>query len=960
MYNNSKVAKAIRLAMMVGATSAATISAPVFAAEAAEEEKVERIQVTGSKIKRIGALSPTPVVVISSVDMQDAGISNVNDFLSQMPSAEVGLSPENSNNFIYANGLNTTDLRGLGSDRTLVLLNGRRFIPGQAGGNAVDLNNIATSFIDRIEISTGGASAVYGADAVAGVVNIITKKSFDGVEIDVAATQPNEGGGEQQFASLTFGKEFDDGGFIVNLDFADQEQMARGDKAWFMDAVESMENPNDTSNDDGIPRMIAHYDREHYGLYDESSEFFLGGQHLTFDTNGNLRPMNLGDGRLPAGGLPGSRQPWNYTGEFGDGIAYAQDEYFRTPLKRHTVNIAAHQMIAEDHELSFDMTYSQSKARGQSTSVFWRSLNIRRDNPYVKDDLAQMMDDNGASSISMRRLNREDFGDRTYEQERETVRASIGLDGQITDEWSYSAYFQHGQMNQDTSWRGEVLTENFNNALDAALFGGEIVCADRNDAGEVIGAISGCSPINLLGNNGISDDARNYISTVATAEQGHKQTSLGLSVNGDLFELPAGFVQAAFSYDWRKERAHELPGTGIRKGLIFGNSGDSYEGEIDVSEYSAEVAIPLVSDVFLVKNLTAELAYRYMDYSSTGGDSAYKLGLTWEVNDEVRFRFAKSQSVRAPNINELYSASGTQFAGRQEACSEVNIEAATIYKDNLVKNCAADGIPVGWSPSDAWVFGGSLQGRLGGNGELQNEVSEDVVIGFIYTPEFLEGFDLTLDYWKFEITDAIRFYDYENSMDNCYQSDSLDNPFCGKFTRDPNTFEVIDYYETSLNAAVEKLSGVDLESRYYLPTSFGDFNFNIVATYTEERFLNPTGNAADGRDHAGEEARPRWKARANASYQIDDFRAVLTTNYRHATVNDRNDWTPEVSNYNDIHSYTTFDINATYQVLEQVELRIGMQNIADNTPPRNPHTFTDGGYYDVIGRRVTAGVNVKF
>jgi len=962
MYNNSKVAKAIRLAMIVGAGAATTISAPSFAAEESNiEETVERIQVTGSKIKRIGALTPTPVVVITNADMVDAGVSNVNDFLSQMPAAEVGLSPENSNNFIYANGLNTTDLRGLGSDRTLVLVNGRRFIPGTAGGSAVDLNNIATSFIERIEISTGGASAVYGADAVAGVVNIITKKSFDGIEFDAATTRPNEGGGEQNFASLTFGKEFDGGGFIVNLDFADQEQMARGDKSWFMDAVETMDNPADTSNDDGIPAKITHYDAEHYGLYDESSEFFLGGKHLTFDENSNLREMNLGDGRLPAGGLPGSPQPWNYTGKFGDGIAYAQDEFFRTPLKRHTVNIAAHQALSEDHELSFDMTYSQSKAHGQSTPIFLRSsqLKIQRENPYIKSDLAQLMDAEGATSISMRRLS-DDFGPRKYSQERATVRASIGLDGQITDEWSYSAYFQHGQMTQDTSWQGEVLMDNLMNAIDAVELDGKIVCADRNTDGDVIGAVDGCAPVNFLGKNAISADAMDYISTVATAERGHKQTSLGLSVNGDLFELPAGFVQTAMSFDWRKERAYETPGTGIRKGLIFGNSGASYEGEVDVSEYSVELAIPLVSDVFLMKNLTAELAYRYMDYSSTGGDSAYKLGLTWEVNDELRFRFAQSQSVRAPNIEELYSPAGTQYASREEACSEVNIAGATTYKDNLIKNCAADGIPVGWSPSADWVDGGSLEGNLGGNSGLKNEISEDMVIGFIYSPEFLDGFDITVDYWTFDIDNAIRFYDYEDSMTNCYQSTSLNNPFCDKFTRDPVTHEVVDYLETSLNAAKETLSGVDIESVYGLDTSFGQFDFKLVATYTAENSINQTGLPTDLFEYAGEEDRPRWKGRFNASYKINDFRAVFITNYRHAVVEDRNNWTPEVSNYNDIHSYTTFDIFTYYQALEQVELRLGMQNIADNTPPRNPHTFTDGGYYDVIGRRVTAGVNVKF
>ncbi|WP_281558816.1 TonB-dependent receptor [Thalassomonas sp. RHCl1] len=957
MYSNSKIAKAVRLAMLVGASTA--ISLPAFAEEA---ETVERISVTGSKIKRIGAVSPVPVTVISRVELQDAGISNVNDFLAEMPSADVGLSPENSNNFIYANGLNTTDLRGLGSDRTLVLVNGRRFIPGSAGGNSVDLNNIATSFIERIEITTGGASAVYGADAVAGVVNIITRKSFDGIEIDVATTRPNEGGGDQDFASLTFGKEEKDSGYIFNIDYAEQDQMAMLDKAWYRNnPSESRPNPDDTSGDDGIPGMIQHGEAEHYGLYDESSEFFLGGDHWTFDENGNLRPFNNNNARQEAGGIEGSSRPWYYTGPFGDGIEYGADEFFRTPLKRFTVNLAGHQALNDDHELTWDMTYSDSKAHGQSTPIFLRSsqLVIQRDNAYIKDDLAAAMDEAGVSSISMRRLS-DDFGPRKYVQERATVRASLGLDGIINDDWAYSAYFQHGQMKQDTAWKGEVILENLINAIDAVEVDGQIVCADRNDDGEVVGALAGCSPVNFLGKNEVSPEANDYISTVATAERGHYQTSWGVTVSGDVYDLPAGAVQAAFSYDWRKERAFETPGTGIRTGIIFGNSGDSYKGEVKVKEYSAEVIVPLLADQYLAQDLSLEMAYRHMDYSSTGTDSAYKVSLNWQLNDDLRIRAAKAQSVRAPNIEELYSPAGTQFATRAEVCAADFIEKSE-YKEQLTRNCAADGIPAGWTPSDDWYNGGSLEGDLGGNPDLQNEVSDDITVGFVYSPSYLENFDITVDYWKFEIEDAIRFYEYEDANAFCYQSDSLDNPFCSKFTRDPNTHEVNGYYETSLNAAIEKISGVDIESRYKLDTSFGTFDFKLVATYLENREVNATGLSADNKTYTGEIDRPRWRARFTSAYQYnEDLRIALIGNYRHSTVYDRNDWTPEVNNYNDIPSYTTFDLTVNYNVIDDVEVRVGMQNIADRTPPINPYAFDEGAYFDVIGRRITAGVNVKF
>ncbi|WP_462155565.1 TonB-dependent receptor [Pseudoalteromonas piscicida] len=560
----------------------------------------------------------------------------------------------------------------------------------------------------------------------------------------------------------------------------------------------------------------------------------------------------------------------------------------------------------------------------------------------------------------MRRL-ANDFGPRKYNQERSTFRTSVGLDGFINDNWSYSTYFQHGRLQQDTSWFGEVITENFENALDAVMLNGNIVCANRNDAGEVVGAISGCTPINVMGAPGQhSQDTIDYITTVATAQHGGTQTSFGATVTGDLFELPAGPVGSAFSFEWRRDSAYEEPGTGIRKGLIFGNSGLAYSGSLNVKEYSTEIILPLVVDHEWAQELNLELAYRYMDYSSTGGDSAYKVGLTYQLNDDIRFRATMAESVRAPNIEELYSAAGTQFyGGRFDQCAANTIQNTDEkYRANVIKNCAAAGIPEGWMPSQEWIDGGSLEGKLGGNNTLQNEVSSDVVFGFVYTPAAIEGFDITVDYWSFEIENAIENYNYRELSENCYRADSLDNPFCGFITRGDN-FEVVDFFQTSLNAAEEKKSGVDIESVYDFETSIGEFGVKLTATYVENYEINQTGNPIDLLVNTGEQDHMRWRARLNTSYEYGDFRAVLVTNYRHSAVNDRNGWNIEQHDYNDIPSYTTFDLSMNYRVLENVDLRFGIQNMFDRTPPRHPLAFEDTSWYDPIGRRATVGVNIK-
>ncbi|MCH8538863.1 MAG: TonB-dependent receptor plug domain-containing protein, partial [Alkalimonas sp.] len=217
-------------------SAAAVVAFPVHAIDNIQEEEVrsvERIAVTGSRIRRIGEVAPTPVTVISGENLVESGVTNVADLLHKLPSTSVGLAPETTNNTIFASGLNNTDLRGLGSNRTLVLVNGRRFIAGAPGSGAVDLNNIPTSMIERMEITTGGASAVYGSDAVAGVVNIITKKSFDGIEVDLSTVRTEQSGGEEEFASFTFGSDAGRASFITNFNISRQKQL-RGDQRDFM------------------------------------------------------------------------------------------------------------------------------------------------------------------------------------------------------------------------------------------------------------------------------------------------------------------------------------------------------------------------------------------------------------------------------------------------------------------------------------------------------------------------------------------------------------------------------------------------------------------------------------------------------------------------------------------------------------------------------------------------------
>jgi len=280
------------------------------------------------------------------------------------------------------------------------------------------------------------------------------------------------------------------------------------------------------------------------------------------------------------------------------------------------------------------------------------------------------------------------------------------------------------------------------------------------------------------------------------------------------------------------------------------------------------------------------------------------------------------------------------------------------YKDRILANCAAQGVPVDFEPSTEWK-GSTRPGFVIGNTDLTNETANDITIGFVYTPSFVEGLGITVDYWSFEVKDAINSFTGPDVVKYCHQSSSLDNPYCPLITRDPTTFEITNYFEKPVNSATQEVEGVDMEVSYRFDSSMGDFNLRLISTYVSKYEDNPTGFAEDLIDDLGEILHPEWKHRFTSEYTYADFSAVLSMTHRSSTVNS-NDWTPNQNNYNDIPSYTTFDLTSRYNVNDDLQIRLGVLNMFDRNPPRIPGAYNNGAAFDVIGQRITAGVNYKF
>lgn len=950
MFTNNKLNSAVKFALAFGAISSLAFSS--YAQESqdvsAETERTERITVTGSRIGRIGEISPTPVTVITGEGLVDAGVVNVADLLHKMPNTLVGLSPETTNNTIFASGLNNTDLRGLGSNRTLVLVNGRRFVAGAPGSAAVDLNNIPTAMIERIEISTGGASAVYGSDAIAGVVNIITKKSYEGATIDVSTSRPRQSGGEEEYVSFTFGGDVGKASFISNLSWARQKQISFMDRDFLREAPIVVRNPRFGQPD---------YDRTtepnavFWGLgqqvlasYTKTGTFVVGGVRYTFDDAGALKRQELGQPLPP---LTSGRV--DYIG--GEGYNFAENSFIRTPLDR--INFVSNMSYAinDDHRLQVEVNLAKTDAYGESSPAFL-TFGVSGDNPLLPQSARDLINTTTARRVNVGYL-ASDFGNRKYAQDRTLARVALGLDGVINDNWGYDVYATSGHVQADTEWYGEMYEERFYQAVDVISLNGQSVCRDA------IARANGCLPLNIFGRGLYDDNAYDWVSTDAIRRSSIQQHVVGASVNGDIFELPAGPLAGAFAVEYRKEKASTLPDPAMRAGLLFNNQSQPLEGSFDVREASVEFSVPLISDLAFVKLLSFETAGRVMNYSTSGSDTAWKLGLNWEVNDELRVRINRSKSVRAPNIGELYNPPGQTFRSLTDFCATSQRNALNPkYRDNILANCAAQGVPANFEPSQEW-FGSTRPGFIIGNTDLTNEIAKDWTVGFVYKPSFIENFSLTVDYWKFDMSNLIQSFTGPNVVRYCYQSSSIDNVFCPLIERDPVTFEIVNYFEKPINSALSTTSGVDIEANYHFDTEFGRVGTRLISTYLEERSFNQTGFAEDLVVNTGESARPKWRHRLVTDYSYGDFSAVLTMNHRKNTVLN-NQWTQNQNNYNEIPSYTTFDLTSRYNVTPTLQVRAGILNMFDRTPPRRPGAYNDGALYDMLGQRLTVGLSYDF
>jgi len=994
MARNLNVRNAVKLALAVNAGLIGLSAAPgALAQEGADQ--LEEITVTGSRIKKKDFTSNAPVATVGFEQIEMTGTVNTESLLNTLPQAVPGLDRTSNN---PGNGSATVNLRGLGSNRTLVLINGTRVVPTSSGGS-VDINAIPNALIENIEVLTGGASAVYGSDAVAGVVNFILKDDFEGVNINAGFEQTFDGDAGIWSTDLTLGANTADGRGNVTLNFAytDRDDLFQGDRdfsffAQFDDGDGNLYNGGSS----GVPQT---------SIFSGNLESFTPDSFgVVFNTDGTVRPFETAD-------------PVN-----NDFYNYAPVNYIQLPQSRYQSTALGHYDISEKVSVYGRAHFTSSKVPQQlaATPIFQtvpftldgnpfltgNSQAVlsgnntdyvgmgQRETPIYQDpddttsqclncvfdsadgstdpldwDTTAIIDadnngvaDNGTAFVRRRML---EVGPRIVDSNNTSFQILGGVRGDISESWSYDAYYQAGNVTGSNTQFGNVDRGRFTQALSLDP-DDPTQCADPSASG----AGTGCTPMNIWGEGNISEEAADFVRTRVSSVFDYQQDIFALNFTGDLgrLQLPGGAIGVALGYEHRDENFEFRPSQALATGNIAGfNGAPAVQGGYTVGAFYGELYLPILSGVTGADLLDLELAYRTADYSTSGKVDSYKVSGSWAPVESFRIRGGYNRAVRAPSIGELFSPQGENFPGATDPCSaNGDPDAATTAV------CIADGVPANVVGTPAINLASSqVRAITGGNPDLLPEEADTYTVGFVWQPGFIDGLSLSVDYFDIVIDGYIAEFGggAANVLDVCYNDadvGGVGSPFCNVVNRRPDgTINFVSL--TSSNVAEQTLKGYDILASYDFDMFNGDMRIAYVATYTtESNFTAYPG--ADPDDCAGAfgqaicgEPLPEYKHRATGTWSNDNWSTMLSWRYVGEVFDDD---PGALYNAEKIDGFNYFDLSGTYRFTDNWALTLGIDNLADETPPimgdNQEQANTWPATYDVFGRTYFVRASAQF
>lgn len=817
------------------------------AAEPAAAADGEQIVVTGSRINRPNMVSSVPITTITGTELLARGTISIGDTLSELPQLRATFTQSNSQRNIGTAAINALDLRGLGTARTLVLVDGRRLITSTPGVNRPDVNNVPENLIESVDIVTGGNSAVYGSDAVAGVVNFVLKQNFDGVLARAQGGISSRGDAGAYTLSLTAGKNFGEGRgniaasaeyshqtVLTNIERDNQTGAFSGRDGF--NAVENLgANLNSSagplhgplaSTGDGI------FDTQYFhnifnnnisdgGLFTAScpNAAAAGESAAAFAArraagcSGIANPANANplaqfgktfvfnpDGTLTANPCTVDFRPYGSSNcQGGRGSSLRGSGFLMPGLDRKQIAILGHFDFSPGFQVfgKAQFTRVDSTQEGQPT-FFNNSFSI--DNPFLTPQARATLVSTlapGQTRFNAFRFD-VDFGARGEQHRRDNIEATAGIRGTFFDTWKYEASFNYGRLDTYYRTQGNVLRAQYANSIDATTnAAGQIVC--RINAATVTDPA--CVPVNLFGNGSVSTAALNYFGVVSSRVQKAELYDGTAFVSGDLgklFTLPGGPIAFVLGGEYRRETAFAAYDsvTSDPRGLTFLNILPDFRPPAEITkEGFVEVSVPLLKDMKFVHELTFDAAGRVSNYNigSTGTVYAFNVNGTYAPVRDIRFRAGFARSIRAPTQSDLFGAPSQTFLnGLVDPCGQQNIN----NNPNRVANCAAAGVPTTQTFTAGGVTstepfsnraGSGIAGNNAGNPLLTAEKSDSVTIGAVIQPRMVPGLTLSVDYYHINIKNAIFSLAPQTIINQCYDSTSgINNPFCAVVFRNPN------------------------------------------------------------------------------------------------------------------------------------------------------------------------------
>ncbi|MNK14170.1 Vitamin B12 transporter BtuB precursor [compost metagenome] len=913
----------------------ASCSAPAFAQTANDgTTNLDRIEITGSRIRQASVESAQPVVALNRAEIEKKGYVNVADILQDVtaagaPSMSRANSLESGRDF----GGMYVSLRNLGPERSLVLIDGRRMGVSAAGYS--DLASIPSSIVDRVEVLTDGASALYGSDAIAGVVNIITRKNFDGAEVNAYVGQYSEGDGQKTSYSATFGKTFDRGWVTVGGEYSDEDPILGG-------AREFTAYPNGPRHPtDGLSGVTPWG----YATVD--------GRNLSVGPGGD--PTELGN-FVPADKANDANTKTNMS--------------LLTGLQRKSVFANGGFSINDNLRLVADALYTERESTKQLAGYPYQSTGGRallsKDsafNPFGRD---------------VAFAHRTEELPRGTENNLTTKRASVGVEGSFdtgSRYWDWNVSYMYNRNEGERIGTGSMYQPNVNQSVGPSFIDGQGVA----HCGSVGNVIAGCTPWNPLAPMGYAgpgalgnQDVQDYLFTRFTDKMQSTTKVASANISGSLFSLSAGDIMGAMGFEHRSEEASYDPDLMVRNGQIAGTSGQPTRGDYALNEAYLELQVPLLADMAFARELSLDVAGRYSDYNNFGSTTNTKFGLKWKPIDSLLVRATYGTGFRAPTVENLYGGTVTTRDSYTDPCDTTFGAAAS--NAQVQARCRAGGVPANFRQLAADGNPATVPGQQGGtdftsgsNEALKPETAKTWTVGLVYSPEFVSGLDLSLDWWKIRINDVIVGESATDMLNQCYVQGV--EAACNRFTRSRSgrtIGQVSALDRTLLNAGYQETAGYDIAVRYRLPElAIGKFSVSWNTTYVDylER-KNDNADTTPVRQYAGWEGNFRVRSNLNLDWQYGNVGLGWTARY-YSSMQENCAYATECSNpgfsspytgnqgINKVGSNTFHDIQMRYILPWNGTVSMGINNVFDHQGPimySQPNSsFTYYGGFD-IGR----------